>query len=88
MSSEKFLKFQPEQHQCAGQQIGLYFHYPKKDSCAGDLKCNAEKVDSPALQAHLDATNREHGDFYIDSVLPPFRLLLELDSTRSPPHVV
>lgn len=72
MNSEEFLKFQAEQHQFAGQQIELYSRYLKKDSRAGDLKYDAEKTNSLALQARLDAISREHGDFYVDGILPAF----------------
>ena len=69
MNSEEFLKFQAEQYQFAGQQIGLYSRY-LKDSRAGDLKYNAEKANSIALQARLGAISHEHRDFYVDGVLP------------------
>ena len=72
MNSEEFLKFQAEQYQFAGQQIELYSRYLKKDSRAGDLKYDAEKTNSLGLQARLDAISREHGDFYVDGILPAF----------------
>jgi len=75
MNSEEFLKFQAEQYQFAGQQIELYSRYLKKDSCAGDLKYDAEKANSLALQALLDAISREHDDFYVDGILPAFDAL-------------
>ena len=75
MNSEEFLKFQAEQYQFAGQQIELYSRYLKKDSRAGDLKYDAEKANSLVLQARLDALGREHGDFYIDGILPAFDAL-------------
>jgi fatty acid synthase subunit alpha len=75
MNSEEFLKFQAEQHQFAGQQIELYSRYLKKDSRAGDLKYDVEKTNSLALQARLDAIGREHGDFYVDGILPAFDAL-------------
>jgi len=75
MNSEEFLKFQTEQYQFAGQQIELYSRYLKKDSRAGDLKYDAEKANSLALQARLDAISREHGDFYVDGILPAFDAL-------------
>ena len=75
MNSEEFLKFQAEQYQFAGQQIELYSRYLKKDSRAGDLKYDAEKANSVALQARLDAISREHGDFYVDGILPAFDAL-------------
>jgi hypothetical protein len=55
MNSEEFLKFQAEQYQFASQQIELYSRYLKKDSRAGHLKYDAEKANSLALQARLDA---------------------------------
>ncbi|KAF9648674.1 fatty acid synthase [Thelephora ganbajun] len=75
MNSEEFLKFQAEQYQFAGQQIELYSRYLKKDSRAGDLKYDAEKANSLALQARLDALSREHGDFYVNGILPAFDAL-------------
>ena len=75
MNSEEFLKFQAEQYQFAGQQIELYSRYLKKDSRAGDLKYDAEQANSLALQARLDAISREHGDFYVDGILPAFDAL-------------
>ena len=75
MNSEEFLKFQEEQYQFAGQQIELYSRYLKKDSRAGDLKYDTEKANSLALQARLDAISREHGDFYVDGILPAFDAL-------------
>ena len=75
MNSEEFLKFQTEQYQFAGQQIELYSRYLKKDSRAGDLKYDTEKANSFALQARLDAISREHGDFYVDGILPAFDAL-------------
>lgn len=75
MNSEEFLKFQAEQYQFAGQQIELYSRYLKKDSRAGDLKYDAEKANSLVLQARLDAISREHGDFYVDGILPAFDAL-------------
>jgi fatty acid synthase subunit alpha len=75
MNSEEFLKFQTEQYQFAGQQIELYSRYLKKDTRAGDLKYDAERANSLALQARLDAISREHGDFYVDGILPAFDAL-------------
>ena len=75
MNSEEFLKFQTEQYQFAGQQIELYSRYLKKDSRAGDLKYDAEKANSLTLQSRLDAIGREHGDFYVDGILPAFDAL-------------
>ena len=75
MNSEEFLKFQAEQYQFASQQIELYSRYLKKDSRAGHLKYDTEKANSLALQARLDAINREHGDFYVDGILPAFDAL-------------
>ena len=51
-------------------QIELYSRYLKKDARAGDLKYDAEKANSLTLQARLDAIGREHGDFYVDDILP------------------
>ena len=69
MNSEELLKFQAEQCQFAGQQIGLYSRY-LKDSRAGDPQYNTEKANSVALQARLDAISHEHGDFCDDDILP------------------
>ena len=75
MNSEEFLKFQAEQYRFASQRIELYSRYLKKDSCAGDLKYDTEEANSLALQGRLDAISREHGDFYIDGILPAFNAL-------------
>ena len=70
MNSEESLKFQTEQYQFAAQQIELYSRCLEKDSRAGDLKYEAEKANSVALEARLDAISRENGDFYVDGILP------------------
>jgi fatty acid synthase subunit alpha len=75
MNSEEFLKFQAEQYQFASQQIELYSRYLKKDSRAGHLKYDAEKTNSLAVQARLDAISRKHGDSYVDGILPAFDAL-------------
>jgi len=74
MNSEEFLKFPSEQHQFTAQQIGLHSCY-LKDSRAGDRKYDVEKANSLNLQARLDATSRERGDFYVDGILPVFDVL-------------
>ena len=66
---------QAEQYRFAGQRIDLYSRYLKNDSRAGHLKSDTEKANSLALQARLDAINREQGDFYVDSILPAFDAL-------------
>ena len=63
------LEFQAEQYQFAGQQIELYSRHFEKDPRAGDLKYEAEKANSVALEARLDAISRERGDFYVDDIL-------------------
>ena len=75
MNSEEFLQFQAEQYQFASQQIEIYSRYLKKDSRAGHLKYDTEKSNSLVLQARLDAVSREHGDFYVDGILPAFDAL-------------
>lgn len=62
------LKFQTEQEQLAAQQIELWMHYLKKDSRAGEIEYDAEKVNTEQLQARLDAIAKEHGDLYIDGI--------------------
>lgn len=75
MNSEEFLKFQAEQYQFANQHIELYMRYLGKDSRAGDIKFDAEKVNSAVLQAKLDAIGREHGEYYIEGIRPAFDAL-------------
>ncbi|OJT02257.1 Fatty acid synthase subunit alpha [Trametes pubescens] len=72
INSEEFLKFQTEQEQLAAQQIELWMRYLKKDSRAGEIKYDAEKVNTEQLQARLDAIAKEHGDLYIDGIQPVF----------------
>ena len=43
-------------------KIEIYSRYLKNDSRACHLKSDAEKASSLALQARLNAINREHGD--------------------------
>ena len=59
VNSEESLKFLTERYQFSGQEIELYSSCLKKDSRAGDLKCDAKKANSFPLQARLDAISRE-----------------------------
>jgi fatty acid synthase subunit alpha, fungi type len=72
INSEEFLKFQAEQEQFAAQQIELYMRYLKRDSRAGNIAFDKEKAHSTALQNRLDAIAREHGDLYVDGIMPVF----------------
>lgn len=75
INSEEFLAFQAEQEHFAAQQIEVYMRYLKRDSRAGEIKYDNEKANSAALQARLDAISREHGEKYIDGILPAFDVL-------------
>ncbi|CAL1716945.1 unnamed protein product [Somion occarium] len=72
INSEEFQKFRAEQEEFALQQIEVYMRYLKRDSRSGEIKYDSEKARAEALQARLDAINREHGDVYIDGVQPRF----------------
>lgn len=72
INSEEFLKFQEEQEQFAAQHVELYMRYLKRDSRAGEMAFDKEKMNVEALQAKLDSITREHGDAYIDGIQPRF----------------
>ncbi|KAJ3783459.1 fatty acid synthase [Lentinula aff. detonsa] len=72
INSEEFTKFQAEQERFAAQHIELYMRYLKRDSRSGDIAFDAEKTNSMALQAKLDSIAKEHGDLYIDGIMPVF----------------
>jgi fatty acid synthase subunit alpha len=72
MSSEEFLKFQAEQQQFAAQHIELYMRYLKRDSHAGEVAFDKEKVTAVDLQTRLDSIAKEHGDAYVDGIQPIF----------------
>jgi fatty acid synthase subunit alpha len=75
VNSEEFIKFQAAQHKFAKQQVELYMQYLNLNTHAGHHAADAEKGNVTALQAKLDAINREHGDFYIDGIQPVFEPL-------------
>lgn len=57
------------------QQIEVYMRYLKRDSRAGEIKYDAEKVRAEGLQSRLDTITREHGDTYLDGIQPRFDAL-------------
>ena len=75
MNSEKFLKFQAEQHEFAHQQINLYSRYLKRDPRQGEILYDKEKAKSLQIQARLYSIGREHGDTYIEGIQPVFDAL-------------
>ncbi|KAH8100945.1 fatty acid synthase [Cristinia sonorae] len=75
INSEEFVKFQSEQEKFAMQQIEVYMRYLKRDSRAGEIKYDAEKVRAETLQNRLDSITREHGDTYLDGIQPRFDAL-------------
>ncbi|KIY43927.1 fatty acid synthase [Fistulina hepatica ATCC 64428] len=75
INSKEFIKFQAEQERFAQQHIELYMRYLKRDSRAGELAFDAEKANSGTLQAKLDSIMKEHGDTYIDGIMPVFDTL-------------
>ncbi|KAA1467738.1 fatty acid synthase [Dentipellis sp. KUC8613] len=75
INSEEFLKFQAEQEQFAAQHVELYMRYLKRDSRAGEIAHDKEKVHAAELQDKLDKIAREHGDAYIDGIQPVFDVL-------------
>ena len=72
MNSEEFLKFKGEQEEFAARHIELYMRYLNRDSRAGGQAYDEEKANSLKLQAKLDAIDREHGDTYVQGILPVF----------------
>ena len=73
INSEEFLQFQAEQEKFVSQQIELFMRHLKHDSREGELKHDAEKANSAALQTRLlDSIQREHGDVYLDGIHPVF----------------
>jgi fatty acid synthase subunit beta len=72
MNSEEFLKFKAEQELFAAQHIELYMRYLGRDSRAGGQAHDEEKANSLKLQSKLDDISREHGDVYINGVMPIF----------------
>ena len=76
VNSEEFIKFQATQHEFAKQQVELYMCHPDLGTRAGHCTAGVEKGNVAALQAKLDAINKEHGDTYIDSIQPVFEPLM------------
>ncbi|EKM78079.1 hypothetical protein AGABI1DRAFT_61049 [Agaricus bisporus var. burnettii JB137-S8] len=72
INSEEFLKFTADQDKFIQQHIELYNRYLKKDSRAGEIAYDREKVNTLALQAKIDSITREHGDSYLDGIQPRF----------------
>ncbi|KAF8312438.1 fatty acid synthase, partial [Clavulina sp. PMI_390] len=75
INSEEFIKFQAEQHKFAQQQVELYMRYLDLDPRAGGRQADVEKGNAEALQAKLDAIDKEHGDTYINGIQPVFEPL-------------
>ena len=75
INNKEFLKFQALQEQFARQQIEVYMRYLKRDPGEGKLKYDAEKTNTAALQARLDAIFQEHGEIFIDGIQPVFDLI-------------
>lgn len=72
MNSEEFLKFKAEQEEFAARHIELYMRYLNRDSRAGGQAYDEEKANSLKLQAKLDDIAREHGDTYVQGIMPVF----------------
>lgn len=72
MNSEEFLKFKAEQHEFAAHQVELYMRYLGRDSREGGRLYDQEKDNSLSLQSRLDEISREHGDVYLQGVMPIF----------------
>lgn len=72
MNSEEFLKFKAEQHEFAAHQVELYMRYLDRDSREGGRLYDQEKANSLSLQSRLDDISREHGDVYLQGVMPIF----------------
>jgi fatty acid synthase subunit alpha len=68
INSEEFLKFQAEQERFAAQHVELYMRYLKHDPRSGEIAFDKVKLNSLALQAHLDSIAKEHGDTCIDGI--------------------
>ncbi|KAL5526485.1 FAS2 [Sanghuangporus sanghuang] len=72
INSEEFLKFRADQDKFVSQQIELYMRYLGRDSRAGEIAFDKQKVYAEELQTRLDAITREHGDLYLDGIQPAF----------------
>jgi fatty acid synthase subunit alpha, fungi type len=101
MNSEKFLKFQAEQHEFTHQQINLYSRYLMRDPRQGEILYDKEKTRSLQIQARLHSIGREHGDTYIEGIQPvtstlpgngfvktPFLCSMTSFPAASPPSIV
>lgn len=72
MNSEEFLKFKAEQHEFAAHQVELYMRYLGRDSREGGRLYDQEKANSLSLQSRFDEVSREHGDVYLQGIMPIF----------------
>ena len=72
INSEEFLKFKSDQDTFVSQQIELYMRYLGRDSRAGEIAFDKQKIYAEELQARLDSITREHGDSYLDGIQPAF----------------
>lgn len=72
MNSEEFLKFKSEQEEFTARHVELYMRHLGRDSRAGGQAYDEEKTNSLKLQAKLDDIAREHGDTYVQGILPVF----------------
>ncbi|TIB03399.1 hypothetical protein E3P94_00662 [Wallemia ichthyophaga] len=75
ISSEELDKFRAEQNDFAAHQIDAYMRYLNRDPRAGHRLHEQEKQNGTELQDRLDAISREHGDAYINGVMPSFEPL-------------
>lgn len=72
MNSEEFLKFKGDQEEFAARHIELYMRHLGRDSRAGGQAYDEEKANSLKLQSKLDDIAREHGDTYVQGIMPIF----------------
>jgi len=72
MNSEEFLKFKAEQEEFVARQVELYMRHLGRDSRAGGQAYDEEKANSLKLQSKLDDVAREHGDTYVQGIMPVF----------------
>lgn len=72
MNSEEFLKFKAEQEEFAARHVELYMRHLGRDSRAGGQAYDEEKANSLKLQSKLDDIAREHGDTYVQGIMPIF----------------
>jgi fatty acid synthase subunit alpha len=75
VDSEALNKLQAQQDEFVSQQVDVLLRYLKRDGREGFRLAEGQKVDAEALQAQLDAINREHGETYINGIQPSFEVL-------------